>query len=86
MDSYSNTSVSNDDSVGVTDTNEQLIAKAVSALKRDDMTDTSLMEVLTEHILKLNPKDTAVDDAVKEIEALAAKRAEEPKNDPSAHN
>lgn len=79
-------SVWNDDSAGMTLTNEQLIAKAISALESDDKTDTSLMEVLTEHILKLNPKDTAVNDAVKEIEALAEKRAEEPKDDPSDHN
>ena len=79
-------SVWNDDFADVTLTNEQLIAKATSALESDNKTDTSLMEVLTEHILNLNPKGTAVNDAVNEIETLADKRAEEPKDDPSNHN
>lgn len=64
-------------------THEQLIAQAVDALKNDNKTDTKLLNVLSEHIVTLNPNSTAVSDAVAEIQALAEKRAEEPKDDQS---
>jgi len=86
MEGYLNMSVSNDDTTGETVTNDQLIAKAISALESDNKADVSLLSVLSEHILKLNPKSTAVNDAVKEIEALSVKRAEEPVDDSADHN
>jgi hypothetical protein len=72
--------MANDESAEAPLTNEQLIAKATSSLESDTKTDTSLLKVLSDHILKLNPRDTAVQDAVSEIEALADKRAEEPED------
>lgn len=60
-------------------TNEQLIAKAVATLERVSKIDTTLLDLLSEHILKSNPEITAVSDALKEIEALAEKRAEKHK-------
>ena len=73
-------SMTNDDPAGVRLTNEQLIAKAISSLEIDGKTDISLLKVLSDHILKLNPKNTAVNDAASELEALAEKRAEEPED------
>jgi len=73
--------MTNDESTGVPLTNEQLIAKAISSLESDDKTDVSLLKVLSDHILKLDPRSNAVIDAASEIEALADKRAEEPEDD-----
>ncbi|MGC4096209.1 MAG: hypothetical protein QM706_03755 [Nitrospira sp.] len=72
--------MANDESPQAPLTNEQLIAKAIVSLESDAKTDASLLKVLSEHILKLNPRNTAVQDAVSEIEALADKRAEEPED------
>lgn len=74
-------SISNDDSTDMPLTNEQLIDKALSTLGSDNTTDASLLKVLSEHIVKLNPKSTAVSDAAREIEALAEKRSEKPEDD-----
>lgn len=79
-------SVSNNDSSSVPLTNEHLLAKTVSTLESDDKTDASLLRVLSEHIVRLNPKSTAVSDSVREIEALAEKRAEESEDDPADHH
>lgn len=79
-------SVSNDDSTSVPLANEQLVANVVSSLENDHKTDASLLKVLSEHIVRLNPKSTAVSDSVREIEALAEKRAEESEDDPADHH
>lgn len=76
MEGYSNRAMSNNDSAGVPLTNEQLIDKAVSTPGSHNKTDALLLKVLSAHIVKLNPSSTAVGDAVREIEALAEKRAE----------
>lgn len=79
-------SMYNDDSTVMPLTNEQLIDKAVSTLEGDNETDASLLKVLSTHIVKLNPKTSAVSDAVREIEALAEKRAEGPEDDHVDHD
>lgn len=79
-------SVCNDESTSAPLTNEQLLAKAVSTLENDHKTDASLLKVLSEHIVRLNPESTAVSDSVREIEALAEKRAEESDDDPADHD
>jgi len=48
--------------------------------------DSEMIDILVEHILKRAPAETAVNDAVKAIEALAAKRAEEPDDDLADHD
>jgi hypothetical protein len=78
--------MSSDESIGVQPTNEQLIAKAVATLESDSETDIELLNVLSEHILRVNPKGTAVSDAVMEIEALAEKRSEEVEDDHTDNN
>lgn len=79
-------SMTNDELTGVPLTNEQLITKAISSLENDNTTDASLLKVLSGHILTLSPKSTAVNDAAREIEALAEKRAEESENAPTDHD
>lgn len=86
MENYSNSSLSDHDSANMSLTNKQLIDKVISTLESDNNTDTPLMVILTENILKLNPKSTAVNDAIKKIETLAEKRAEYPKDDNSNHD
>ena len=58
-------------------TTEQLVADTVATLRNDDQMDFELSDILSENIVKMAPIETAVDDAVKAIEALAVKRAEE---------
>ncbi|WP_181935612.1 hypothetical protein [Wenzhouxiangella sp. 15190] len=68
------------------ETNEQLIEKTISLLEGDDKTDSSLLKVLSAHIVRLNPKSTAVSDAVREIEEIAEKRSEEPEDGHADHD
>ena len=79
-------SMPNDEATDVQLTHEQLLAKAVSVLESDTQTDTSLLKILSEYIVKQNPKSTAVSDAVRKIEALAQKRAEESEDAPADHD
>ncbi len=58
-------------------TTEQLVADTVATLRNDDQMDFELSDILSENIVKMAPIETAVDDAVKAIEALAVKSAEE---------
>lgn len=66
--------------------NEQLIAKAISTLENDQKTDAYLLNILSEHLVRMNPKSTAVSDAAREIEALAEKRAERFEDGPADHD
>jgi len=57
-------------------TPEQLIADTVLTLRNDDEVDVDLLNILASNIVTLNPAETAVSDAVKAIERLAANRTE----------
>ena len=53
---------------------EEILAKTIDALRQDEATDISLLEILTKHILTPSPVADVVDLAVKDIEALAVER------------
>ena len=55
---------------------EEILAKTIDALRQDEATDVSLLEILTNHILTSSPVADAVDVAVKGIEALAVERGQ----------
>ena len=55
---------------------EEILAKTIDALRQDEATDISLLEILTKHILTSSPVSDAVDVAVKDIETLAVGRAQ----------
>ncbi len=76
----------NDDLIIAQVTTDQLVADTAANLRDDGQTDEELLDILTESIVKLYPAETAVNDAVKAIEALAKKRAEEPDDDSETHN
>ena len=57
-------------------TNDNLISEIVQLLRDKTDADQALIEILAEHIVKIDTADTAVDDAVKAIEKLAVKRGE----------
>jgi hypothetical protein len=78
--------MSNRDSKGLKPTNEQVVAEAISSLENDDNTDIALLNVISEHIARLNPKESAVSDALGDIEALAEKRSEESDAGPADHD
>ena len=64
----------------------QLVEDIVAKLRSDDKVDSALVEILTENIVKLYPAENAVTDAVKAMEALATKRAEELDDDLADHD
>ena len=55
---------------------EELLASVVGQVREQEHTDVALLEFLEQHILVLTPVKDAVDRALKDIEALAAKRGE----------
>ena len=57
-------------------TKDNLISEIVQLLRDKTDADQALIEILAEHIVKIDTADTAVDDAVKAIEKLAVKRGE----------
>jgi len=63
-----------------------LISGTVAALRNREGTDTGLLDILAEHILTMTPADKAVADAASAIEALAARRAEEPDPGDTCHD
>ena len=75
-----------DDSTTAQSTPDELIAKIVEDLRGDEQTDSTLLDILSENIVQLTPTETAVADAVKAMEALAEKRAEELADDPTDHD
>ncbi|MDZ7840388.1 MAG: hypothetical protein U5R46_06135 [Gammaproteobacteria bacterium] len=58
-----------------------LISSTLETLRDADGTDLPLLDILSEHIVITNPKNTAVNDGVKAIETLAETRANEAKDD-----
>lgn len=73
-------------SVAQTVTPEKLISDAIDALRKEADTDTDLLDILADNIVKLAPADKAVADATAAIEALASKRAEGAEDDPADHD
>lgn len=61
---------------------DQLIARVIEAAKNDDDFDAHLLAILTNHIVKGDPADNAIDRAAAEIEALAESRASAPEQEP----
>jgi hypothetical protein len=57
-------------------TPETIILRTTDALRKLEGADDALVSILAENILTMKPANTAVVDAVKAIEKLAAKRAE----------
>ena len=55
---------------------EEILAKTVAALRKDEATDISLLEIIAKHVVTLSPATDAVDVAMKDIEALAVERGE----------
>lgn|GEM_PF-6794264 len=78
--------ISNDDSITTQVTTDQLVANMIANLRNDDQADAELLDILSENIVKLDSAGTAVSDALKAIEELAAKRTEEPDNGPADHD
>jgi hypothetical protein len=62
-------------------TPEELISEVVKTVQEATGADIELLDILSANILTMNPAETAVDDAVKAIEALAVKRVEGADND-----
>ena len=58
------------------ESSEDILAKSVAALRKDEATDISLLEIIANHIATLSPATDAVDVAVKDIEALAVERGD----------
>jgi len=65
-------------------TPDVLVREIEATLRVADGTDIALLDILAHHVLKLNPAATAVADAARAIEALAAARAKGP-NDATDH-
>ena len=55
---------------------DELLQEAIDELSKDENIDVDLLEILVKHILVESPADTAVANAVKQIETLATERAE----------
>ena len=56
---------------------EEILAKIIVSLRQNEATDTSLLEILTKHVVNLSPAANAIDLAVEDIEALAIERGEQ---------
>ena len=78
--------MSRDRSTSTQSTTDRLITDIISNLQNDDQMDVTVLNILSDNIVKLAPSETAVNDAVKALEALAAKRAKEPGDDPADHD
>ena len=62
--------------VDETVTNNNLITKIVRSLHDNPIADQTLVEILAEHILKIDAANTAADDATGAVEKLALERGE----------
>ena len=56
---------------------QDVLLKIIHNLRQDEATDISLTEILSKHIVVMDPSTKAVDTAARDIEALASKRGEE---------
>lgn len=65
---------------------ETLISNAIEALRNAEGTDIDLLDILSRHIVTMNPAGSAIADAMTDIEALAAKRAGETNDDGANHD
>ena len=63
----------------------EVIANAVAILQKAENTDVTLLGILSDKIVTISPSETAVAEALKAIEHLAAQRAEEPNNGQDIH-
>lgn len=55
---------------------EEVVARTIESLKRNEATDTHLLEILTKHLVTFSPVENAIDLALEEIESLAKERGE----------
>ena len=78
--------MSKESSITTQVTTNQLVANTILKLREVGQVDIELLDILSEHIVKMAPTETAVNDAIKAIEALAEKRAEEHNNGPANHD
>jgi hypothetical protein len=67
----------------VAQTLDQFIAGVIEAARNRDDFDTTLLAILTTHIVRVDPADEAVALAAAQIEALAEARALAPEKEPS---
>lgn len=58
-----------------------LVAEVVSSLRAAKETDTELLEILSRRILTMTPSQSAVADALSDIQNLASMRADRPEDD-----
>ena len=58
-------------------TNDDLIASIVKSLQDNLGSDQVLVGILAEHVIRIDPGDSAVDDAATAIERLARERGEQ---------
>jgi hypothetical protein len=58
----------------------ELIVSTTVSLREGKQTDVALLDILSERILTVNPTNTAVADALTDIEELASRRAEGAEN------
>lgn len=65
--------------------NEDLIARVIEDLRTRSETDSDLLEILVEHILRLDVNPNAIEDAVAAIEKLASDRGNSDSNDDTYH-
>ena len=55
---------------------EDILQEAIDELRKDENTDMDLLDILVKYIVVESPSDTAVANAVEQIETLATERAE----------
>ena len=58
-------------------TTEQLVSDIIEELRANPDTDQVLIDILSEHVVKMDPKSSAVADAATLIENLARQRGEQ---------
>ena len=56
---------------------EHVIQEVLDELRNDEKTDVDLLEILVKHILVESPANTAVANALEQIETLATERVED---------
>jgi hypothetical protein len=62
-----------------------LVASIAASLREAKDRDVALLDILSKNILVMNPANTAVADALTDIEKLASKRAERADNGQTDH-
>ena len=54
---------------------KSVLNRCISSLEMDDETDIQLLRILSKTVVTLSPTENSLDQALKEIEVLAEKRA-----------